>query len=422
MSNAPDRVAELERRMAALESQVSETDATGTTTRRKYLSAVGLAGAGLLAGSGSATAESGDDPAAAAPPTPSDDPHATVLQGAPIEHGGWMQHGVRGGLSNHIRRALDNGQTHTTIRGAWNWGEDLALSSSRYAPQGVYLDARGAWIEYDRNGWVIDNDNTDDPTAANKGAGFHLYGGFWLSTGDPDGFVRLVDTGGARLYPYQTREFRGGADGSVIYQLEATAGDWCESNKLGGRHHLADVGIRSKAGPNQSMQDNLVDSIHLSEFQDTAFDISGNWIDCTFLNPTTIANKDHCTFLRQNGTMSGTEIVAPEFEDSGQGLSPLYFCKLGPQAGRGPMVRGGEMGFKHNDITLFQTAVCGWDNHSAGNWTFNLQRPRGPHWVQEHYTTNGATRLLMNAMKVYRENAAFEVGKWDPEWVLGASL
>lgn len=53
-----DRVAELEARLQALETQVGETNDQGTTTRRKYIKGIG-AGAvgGLLAGSGSAAAQ-----------------------------------------------------------------------------------------------------------------------------------------------------------------------------------------------------------------------------------------------------------------------------------------------------------------------------------------------------------------------------
>lgn len=323
----------------------------------------------------------------------------------------------RSGLAAEITAALEAGRACLDVTGAWTMDGEVEFSSGSLPIDHVptIVDARAACIEYGGDGWLFTNDNTRDAGCALRGENFQLYGGFWLSTGDPDGFVRIVDSGGCRLYPNQTRGWTASGKDAVVYQLEEGE-RWCESNQLGGRHHLLDVGIRSTASRGTSFQDTLIDSIHLSQCTRYGFDLSGNWIDCTFLNPTLIVCRDDAAFLRMNGNMSGAEIIAPELEDAGNDLDNFYLCEVGPRAAAGPSVRGGELGLEFNSITLFETG------EAPPNWSFRMDYARDHRPVRSLFGGEGATRTVMDYDGVHRQAAPFERGDWMPVWETEARL
>lgn len=311
----------------------------------------------------------------------------------------------RGGLAGEVRSALDSGRSYIDITGAWRLGGDITFSSGSYEPIGVIIDARGAYVEYDGSGWAITNDNTGNVGSQLRGGTFQLYGGFWKSTGDPDGFIRGIDQSGAQLYPKQTRDWKSDGKVSAVYQIEEGS-RWCENNALGGRHHLVDTGIRSIASSGASFQDNYVDNIHLSSVEHYGFDLSGNWIDCTFNNPTVIFDSDGA-FLRMNGNMEGSEIIAPEMEDATADVDDFYMVEVGPDGITGPFVRGGKLNRNFNNITLFDTA------NASRAWTFQMDYAEGGTQVRGRYGRSGNTRWLMDGSGMRIQQASNPNGPWE---------
>lgn len=312
----------------------------------------------------------------------------------------------RGGLTGRIRSALDEGKSYINITGAWRMGGELAFSSGAHEPIGIVIDARGAYVEYDGSGWAITNDNTGNVGSQLSGGTFQLYGGFWRSTGNPDGFVRGIDQSGAQLYPKQTSDFKADGKVSAIYQLEEGS-RWCENNVLGGRHHLVDTGVRSVASQGTSFQDNYVDNIHLSSVVDYGFDLSGNWIDCTFNNPTCIFDSEEAAFVRMNGNMEGSEIIAPEMEDATADLDSFYMAAIGPDGIKGPFVRGGKLTRNFNNITLFNTA------NARRSWTFQMDYAEQGTQVRGRYGEEGNTRWLMDGSGIEIQQASNPNGPWE---------
>jgi hypothetical protein len=317
----------------------------------------------------------------------------------------------RSGLARQIMSALNDGRSHIDITGAWTMDGEVTFTSGNFDPIGVRIDAWGACVEYSGSGWAFTNDNTGDAGSALRGGAFDLTGGFWKSTGDPDGFVRLIDSGGCYLYPRQTRSWEASGKDAVIYQLEEGK-QWCESNHLGGRHHVLDIGIKSVASQGTSFQDNIVDSMHFSQFKKYALDLSGNWIDCVIMNPTAIANQPNAAFLRQNGHMGGTEIIGPELEDAGNDLNNFYLCEVGPRAARGPHVRGGDLMLKFNPITLFNM------EHSPGNWSFQMDYQKDHDPIRARYDADGGTRWMMDENGFKIQAASDPNGPWETQGTL----
>jgi hypothetical protein len=314
----------------------------------------------------------------------------------------------RSGLADQITSALNEEKSQINITGAWTMDGEVSFSSGNFDPIGVRIDAWGASIEYGGSGWAFTNDNTGDAGSALRGGAFDLYGGFWKSTGSPDGFVRLIDSGGCHLYPRQTRDWKVDGKDAVIYQLEEGT-RWCESNHLGGRHHLVDVGIRSVASQGTSFQDNIVDSIHFSEFGKYAFDLSGNWIDCVIMNPTAIAASENSAFLRMNGNMGGTEIIGYELEDAGNDLDNYYLCEVGPRAARGPHIRGGDLTLRHNNITLFNTA------NASSHWSFQMDYAKNDDPIRARFDDEGGTRWTMDSSGFKVQTASDPNGPWETQ-------
>lgn len=312
----------------------------------------------------------------------------------------------RVGLAEKIESALDSGRVCIDVTGVWMMDGELTFSSGSYEPVGVVIDARGAYVKYSGSDWAITNDNTGDIGSQLRGGTFQLYGGLWEATGEPDGFVRGIDQSGAQLYPKQTNDWKANDKVSAVYQLEEGS-RWCENNALGGRHHLVDVGVRSVASQGTSFQDNYVDNIHFSSVVDYGFDLSGNWIDCTFINPTAIFDVEDATFLRMNGNMEGTEIIAPEMEDATADLPNFYMVEVGPSAINGPTIRGGTLGRNFNNITLFNT------DDASRPWTFHMDYVEKGTQVRARYGKNGNSRWLMDGSGMEIQTASNPNGPWN---------
>jgi hypothetical protein len=311
----------------------------------------------------------------------------------------------RSGLAERITSALADGKSHIDITGAWSMDGEVVFSTGDFSPFGVYIDAWGACVSYGGSGWAFTNDNTGNAGTALHGGALDLAGGFWESTGNPDGFVRLIDSGGCYLYPRQTWGWRASGKDSAIYQLEEGK-RWCESNHLGGRHHLLDVGVRSVASRGTSFQDNTIDNIHLSNTRRYGFDLSGNWIDCVILNPTVIHAGEDSAFLRMNGNMGGTEIIGPELEDANNGVERFYLCRLGPRAARGPHLRGGDLGLNYDNIVLFDT------RNASSRWSFQMDYARRHNPIRARFDDEGGTRWVMDESGFRVQTASNPNGPW----------
>lgn len=316
----------------------------------------------------------------------------------------------KGGFGNEVRNAIDQGTPLITVKGAWEYSNGIEFTTGQDTPNDlpVRIDAWGASITFSGDGWAFTNDNTGDAGSALRGESFILKGGFWFSSGNPDGFVRMIDSGGNHLYPQQTRNFKASGKTSAIYQLEE-GNKWCESNHLGGRHHLVDTGVRSLASRGTSFQDNLLDNIHLSQVSNYGFDLSGNWIDCVMANPTVIVSSNNAVFLRMNGNMGGTEIIAPELEDAGNQLDNFFLCEVGPRAARGPHVRGGDLGLNFNPITLFDLS------NASGNWSFNMDYSNNHNRISAWFGDEGGTRWVMNGSGFKVQTASNPNGSWSTQ-------
>ncbi|MFC6939891.1 hypothetical protein ACFQE8_07945 [Salinirubellus sp. GCM10025818] len=260
----------------------------------------------------------------------------------------------RPGLGEAIRAAIDNGRPCIDVRGAWSMGTGVKFSSASDTPATgspprrlpVIIDATGAIVEYTGSGWAFTNDCTGNVGGQIAGGRFELHGGVWANTGNATGFIRGIDVNFNEYLPQTTREF------PIVYQPEI-GNRWCESNVFGGQHHTPRIGIKAVSPRGVSFQDNYVRNIQLGIFREYAFDLSGNWNDCKFENPTCIAGGEGAAAFRNNGNLGGTTIDNLELEDATQGLDHYYVIKIGPDAAaRGPDFDGGKHDFVRSKKNL----------------------------------------------------------------------
>ena len=373
-----DRIETLERRVAELESSLE--DRGSSSTRRKVLG--GLAGAGIL-GMGSASAQtSAGSTSSVGDPTSTDEmggsPMALNVDDDPRGKalvGSRNPNQPNKNLASKIERGLSNGVRHFQIRGAWTMGKGgLNISSGKYAPYPINLDCRGAFIEYRGSGWCITNDNSNHHRGQNQGGFLRLHGGFWKARRQPRGWFRGIDVCLNEIYPAIVRSFKGASYrvlrpetkrnsqlgsglparrkvGSAVIQLEEggmnvnkgrwTGGKWTENNKIGGRFHGIDTGIRGVGSRGKSFQGNFIDRVVFSRTNDYGLDLSGNWMECKFDKLEMTTPSEGSALLRHNGNMGGSVITAPETEDAKANLDNYYYTEIGPFATEGPQTVGG---------------------------------------------------------------------------------
>ena len=340
------------------------------------------------------------------------------------------------GLTNAIINALDAGKSYINVTGAWrmnqgiNSNETRVIDASDFPKVGIKIDcSQGAFIDYRGSGFAFEHISNSEPGQALSGEIFQIIGGTWASNGTPDGFVRLEDTSHAQLYPIQTVGFHGAAGGSAIYQVDThpdpTQARWCENNNFGGRHHIIDVGIRDNGTGTSigtSYQDNYVDDIHFGGIKDYGFDLSGNWIDCKFENPTTIVSEENATALRLNGNLDGSTFDNLELEDAAATLANYYLVEIGPDAaGRGPVFQGGKSDFNRDNEGMKYVN----DSNATGNWVFWLNETEQKRYNRYCFSDDGHSRLRMTPSGVYRDTATVLHDPNDPNfdpWTNQSSL
>lgn len=259
------------------------------------------------------------------------------------------------GLATAISNAITNGTPFINITGNWTMDGEVSFSSASDTPTipnadtdvrlPVVLDAWGATIEYAGTGWAITNDNTNNVSGQIDGGTSYLWGGDWYSSGSPNGLFRGIDIVHSEFIPHRTYEWRGGtAPGTEVCRWEV-GGRWCESNVFGGFHNSFDIGLRGydadRTDFNSSFQDNLITDSQMGNTQAYGFYLEGNWIDCTFLNPTVIVSTTDAAAFYHDANMNGTVINGLEIEDAGSNVTH-YIAEIGANARDGPLMLGGD--------------------------------------------------------------------------------
>ena len=427
-----DRIAILEQRVAELEASLEER--AGSSTRRRVLS--GLAGAGIL-GMGAASAETGIDPDTApstgVEPNAEDfgDPAAAVADGndpsVATLVGSADASSPANGLASRIEKALSDGARSIDVHGAWKMGGDLSFSSAKYAPTPINLDCTGAYIEYHGSGWCITNDNSNDHAGQRQGGILRLHGGFWQSRGTPRGWFRGIDLSLNEIYPTMVRAFNGASYrvvrpdpdkgkgfgsglsatrtvGSAAIQLEEggmdvqsgswAGGSWNEGNKIGGRFHGIDTGIRGVASRGNSFQGNFIDRVQFSATFDYGFDLSGNWMECKFDKPEMTTPSEGAALLRHNGNMGGSVITAPEIEDASADLDNYHYVEIGPFATEGPQTIGG-FWTSPSDQSFIRDPFAGTDKQPP--WGHFASRTVDGGYYFERYSHNTSQRFGLSS-------------------------
>ena len=320
------------------------------------------------------------------------------------------------GFGSEVETAIANGTPVINVTGHWEFTDTLNFSSTDDGINNVpiYLDCHGAVITFNGSDFAIHDNNGP---AANGGRipnnRFELYGGYWTASADPSGWLLMTDCAGNKIYPGMVRNFAN--SGGTGVGVRFAEGDlYSESNEVGGNYRDIDIGVQCNSSTGTSFQDNVFYKIQLGQVHDVGFDLSGNWIDCSFISPTVIADTNEVAFLLQNGNMGGSTIISPEFEDAQANVSQLYMVEVGPDAGRGPIVHGGDLTLNNNNIAIANTSVYPGDGSGPSGWSFmmDFQRsfasPGGEGWVREYYDPNGASRSKRTASGVVEETAAFE--------------
>ena len=280
----------------------------------------------------------------------------------------------RPGLGDRIRAALDDGRPCIDITGAWAMEEGVDFSSASDTPHAgsprrhvpVIVDADGAVIHFFGSGWAFTNDCTGNIGGQIAGGRFEIRGGVWVNAGDAAGFVRAIDASFNEFRPQTTRGF------PIVFQPEIGT-RWCESNVFGGQHHTPGTGIRAVGSRGDSFQDNYVVNVQIGKFREYAFDLSGNWNDCKFENPTCIAGAEGAAALRYNGNLDGTTIDNLEIEDADADLDAYYVVEIGPDAtARGPDFDGGKHDYSRRSGLEFVDA-----SDAEGAWHIWLTETTG---------------------------------------------
>lgn len=285
------------------------------------------------------------------------------------------------GLANEISNALVNDMCYINITGYWTMDGEVSMDSTDHSPRGVLLDATGANIEYGGSGWAITNDCTGNVAGQIKGGYLHLYGGNWEATGSPDGLYRGIDVCHNIFWPRRTDQWN--SDGTTEVCRWERGTRWCESNTFSGFHNQPDIALRgydNNDPPNSSFQDNFILDAQIGGVQNgaAAFDLSGNWIDCAFMNPTVIASSEGSAAFRHNANMNGTVIFAPEVENAASGATH-YLADIGPDARAGPLQIGGD-----------HVAGDTFNNIANGSWTWAHMRNLGGSFEMVSYGNRGA--------------------------------
>lgn len=282
------------------------------------------------------------------------------------------------GLATAIENAISSGKYFIRITGCWSMDGEVTfnsrggttewtLSNGENVRLPIYIDARGAFIEYAGNGWAITNAaHPSNGGSLIDGGYLVIDGGYWIATGSPSGWLRAMDTGRSWITPDQL--FDWSTDGSTdTIRIEAVE-TWCEDNYIGGfKSYMCDTTIAfvdNWTGQNNvSFQDNTIVDVKCGRVKNgaAAVDINGNFIDCTIRHLSVITGSEGAAAIRHNANMSGTEIYRLEIEQASGGYTNCYKVRIGSDARSGPVERGGQ---DFSDSTRFdiitETEPGGW--------------------------------------------------------------
>ena len=176
-------------------------------------------------------------------------------------------------LSERLQNALDalrggQGTVYITARPdgqPWQWGDDLTIDPMQY--NGVEIVAgHSVRIEYDGDGTML----TFDSFGTHQGDAYQVrfVGGQWISTGNPDGWLRLKDIILSEIHPHQV-DFTSTSKDSCFGVSVENHDLYSEANRIGGDYR-SPVGITftpaSETGGSgtDSFHDTVIDHAHIN--------------------------------------------------------------------------------------------------------------------------------------------------------------
>lgn len=238
-------------------------------------------------------------------------------------------------LAEKVRNAIDavgtGGAVVVTPREdgqPWTWGRTVTINLRDTG--GVSLLVRGqTMIEYPGDGWALETTyRPADYGQLVEGAFLRLRGGMWRATGNPDGWLRLVDTNFSEIHPELVIDFKNDdatASGIRVENREF----FCESNVFGGHIDQTDVGIEfvpaavTGGGGTNSFEGNYIRNLKVLNASRHGF----RWHEdaqfsyCTVQNPDAFAGTynaaDEVSLYDLAGDFDGTVFVGPKVEDAG---------------------------------------------------------------------------------------------------------
>lgn len=216
----------------------------------------------------------------------------------------------------------------------WVWGSDVELNPREFV--GLHIDIDdNVEIEYPGSGWALTLDtgggfSKAEPTQAT------ISGGQWYSTGDPQGWCRLIDTGKCTIDPGYVL-FEGGSNAPVTGIQLRNRARWSEMNKLmpGGGSIQSDVCIdfvgasynpNSVGGGTDSFQGNYLGPATL-DTDVCAIRCQGNMQYCLFVNPQMFLFGDGASGIMFNADtrMWGLTVIGGKTEEHAANTSSFRF-------------------------------------------------------------------------------------------------
>jgi hypothetical protein len=267
------------------------------------------------------------------------------------------------GLASKISNALNwlketggQGRIRVTAKEdgtAWKWDKEITIDPTDYV-SGVHVDVdQMVKIDYSGDQYPITIDHHGEPS---KGyLTFQLYGGHWTHSGQPAGWIRLIDANHTKLCPKYV-ECRNSSTNATAIKVEAKE-TWAEANRISGTYR-ADRGIDWDPSTNASFADTAVDNAHFNVW-DFGLRLRGNFRCCKFSNLTIFTKNDGARgIILDSPDMIGTVFDGWKIEDPGPSNSDVaaFETQSNYMGFYGPTFLGGR-------VTGISTAV----DDTAGN-------------------------------------------------------
>jgi len=211
---------------------------------------------------------------------------------------------------------------------AWTW-ETWNLNPTNHS--GIHLEFVGkSSVNYPGTDYAMTIDTgADISSQITDGATFKLTGGQWQATNDPDGFVRLIDTGRAHIAPDMVSGCTNAEGNSTVYSIENND-RWSENNYFSGYIHVCDIGIEFKPSSHKSFVDNRFDNINVGAKQYGAI-LRGNLGGVEFSNFVFFPRaQDSVGVHIDDWNTDGCHFRSPRFDEVDGGYSNTTAFTSGP--------------------------------------------------------------------------------------------